>query len=337
MRHVTISIIGTALGVSGERLVVHDADGSTWETALSRLRTIRIEKTGVSVSTNLMLACAARGIRIFVVDWRGVGVVAVSGLHQHAVVNVREAQFQAIRSPQGRAVAAEMITAKIRNQRAVLLYFWKYLNKTESGKAQKLREAADLTADFAERAKQSLANAQTMDESAWSTALMGHEGAAATVYWQALRDAELVPASFLAREGRGSTEIVNAALNYGYAILQSYVWSALDNAGFELYAGFLHSRRPGKPSLVLDVMEEYRAWVVDRNIIKLRSMLKNAKRGLTPELKVAIVNAIDETMANDVTWQNKNVRLENALQRQVYRLAGTVVDGKRYKSIRFRW
>ena len=84
-------------------------------------------------------------------------------------------------------------------------------------------------------------------------------------------------------------------------------------------------------------MEEYRAWVVDRNIIKLRSMLKNSKRGLTQEIKSAIVNAIDETMANAVSWQGKSVRLENALQRQAYRLAGTVVDGKRYKSTRFRW
>ena len=84
-------------------------------------------------------------------------------------------------------------------------------------------------------------------------------------------------------------------------------------------------------------MEEYRAWVVDRNIIKLRSMLKNSKRGLTQEIKSAIVNAINETMANAVSWQGKSVRLEKALQRQAYRLAGTVVDGKRYKSIRFRW
>ena len=44
MRYLTVSSFGTALGLSGERLVVHEADGRTWETALSRLRTIRIEK-----------------------------------------------------------------------------------------------------------------------------------------------------------------------------------------------------------------------------------------------------------------------------------------------------
>ncbi|WP_295480384.1 CRISPR-associated endonuclease Cas1 [uncultured Sutterella sp.] len=338
MRHLTVSSFGTALGISGERLVVHESGGLTWETALSRLRTIRIEKQGVSVSTNLMLACAARGIRLYVVDWRGVGVVALSGLHQHAVVSLREAQFAAVRSDLGRSIAREMITAKIRNQRAVLLYFWKYLTKSAPDKAERLRQAADQMADFAVRTKGGTSGADPAGSTdSWAAALMGSEGAAAALYWQTLREAELVPATFLTREGRGSVEIVNSALNYGYAMLQSYVWSALDNAGFELYAGFLHSQRPGKPSLVLDVMEEYRAWVVDRNVIKLRAALRNSKRGLTPEIKASIVKAVDDTMASFVTWQGKSVRLENALQRQAYRLAGTVVDGKRYKSIRFRW
>lgn len=52
MRYLTVSSFGTALGLSGERLVVHEADGRTWETALSRLRTIRIEKK-VSVSPRI--------------------------------------------------------------------------------------------------------------------------------------------------------------------------------------------------------------------------------------------------------------------------------------------
>ena len=92
MRYLTVSSFGTALGLSGERLVVHEADGRTWETALSRLRTIRIEKKGISISTNLMLACAARGIRMFIVDWRGVGVVALSGLHQFTPLKAASSQ-----------------------------------------------------------------------------------------------------------------------------------------------------------------------------------------------------------------------------------------------------
>ena len=94
MRHLTIVNFGTFLGVNGNRLIVKEADGRTWETLLSRLRTIRVAKKGISVSSNLVIACASRGIRLYFVDWQGIAVAAVSGLHNHAVVNVRKAQFK---------------------------------------------------------------------------------------------------------------------------------------------------------------------------------------------------------------------------------------------------
>lgn len=333
MRHVTIASFGAALGVSGSRLVVTE-NGQSWETALSRLRTIRVEKKGVSVSSNLILECAARGIRLYFVDWRGVGVAAVSGLHQHAVASVREVQFDFVRSEATLALAQEIIFTKIRNQRAVLLYFSKYLNKVSPDVGLRLRQ----TALELETAAESLRSGPKKGVKEWRNILMGLEGSAATVYWQALRETGFLPPSFCQREGRGSVEIGNAALNYGYAVLQSYVWSALDNAGLELYAGVLHTKRPGKPALVLDFMEEYRAWVVDRNIIKLRRRLEACgDKGLTTELKMLIVNAIDETMATSIAWHKKSVRLENVLQRQAYRLAGAMVSGKTYRGIRFRW
>ncbi len=333
MRHLTVSSFGAALGVSGSRLVVTE-NGQSWETALSRLRTIRVEKKGVSVSSNLILECAARGIRLYFVDWRGVGIAAVSGLHQHAVVSVREAQFSCVRSSAALPLAREIIFTKIRNQRAVLLYFSKYSSKVSPDVGARLRKAAQEL----EAAADSLEHEVKAGGKDWRNTMMGIEGSAATVYWQALRETGFLPPSFCQREGRGSVEIGNAALNYGYAILQSYVWSALDNAGLELYAGLLHAKRPGKPSLVLDLMEEYRAWVVDRNVIKLRRRLEAAEqKGLTPELKKLIVDAIDETMATPILWHKKSVRLENILQRQAYRLAGAMVEGKAYRGLRFRW
>ena len=333
MRHLTVASFGVALGVSGARLVVSE-NGESWETALSRLRTIRVEKKGVSVSSNLILECAARGIRLYFVDWRGVGVAAVSGLHQHAVVSVREAQLDCVRSAAALPLAREIIFTKIRNQRAVLLYFSKYSAKVSPDVGVRLKQAAEAL----ESAADSLRREVSAEKKDWRNLLMGIEGCAATLYWQTLRETGFLPPSFCQREGRGSVEIGNAALNYGYAILQSYVWSALDNAGLELYAGLLHAKRPGKPSLVLDLMEEYRAWVVDRNVIKLRRRLEAASdKGLTAELKTLIVDAIDETMATSILWHKKSVRLENILQRQAYRLAGAMVEGKAYRGIRFRW
>ena len=130
MRHLTVSGFGDFLGVHGNRLIVRNGDNVILETALSRLRTIRIDKS-VSLSSNLILACAARGIRIYFLDWKGVGVVEVSGMHRHAVVGVRKSQFECLKSLQAQLLAKEIIFSKIRNQRAVLLYFSKYLMKRE--------------------------------------------------------------------------------------------------------------------------------------------------------------------------------------------------------------
>lgn len=340
MRYLTIQNFGTSLGVDGARLVVRDRDGRTFEESLSRLRAIRVEKKGISISSNLILACAARGIRIFFLDWRGLGVSAViSPRNQHAVVRVREAQFRCFHSPRAAELSAEVIRTKIKNERTVLLYFGKSLRAggRQADGCNVLMKAASQLKDNMEKISALRWSEEDFSKELWSGKLMGIEGASACVYWNALIAAGLMPKSFLGREGHGATESTNAALNYGYAVLESYVWVALDNAGFELFEGMLHAERPGRPSLVLDFMEEYRAWVVDRNIIKLRKVIGSSLEKLEQKIKRRIVDEIDTTMQSEIKMGNSLVKLENIMQRQAYRLSGAVVGGKRYRGIGFSW
>lgn len=79
MRHLAIVEYGQFVGVTGERLVVREKDTVVLETPLSRLRSISITKDGIGLSSNLVLACAARGIRVFVLDWRGQAIAALAG------------------------------------------------------------------------------------------------------------------------------------------------------------------------------------------------------------------------------------------------------------------
>jgi CRISPR-associated endonuclease Cas1 len=71
------------------------------------------------------------------------------------------------------------------------------------------------------------------------------------------------------REHRGAVDPVNSALNYGYGMLYNQVQHALLLAGLDPYAGFVHVDRPGKPSLVLDAIEEFRQPIVDRTVFGL--------------------------------------------------------------------
>lgn len=127
MRHLTIANYGTFLGVSGQRLIVEEKGEIIREVALSRLRSITICKTGVSLSSALIQACALRGIRLFFNDWRGQNVAAVVGMSQHAVVALRKKQFHFIESSYCKEVVREWVRCKLLNQRAVILYFSKSL------------------------------------------------------------------------------------------------------------------------------------------------------------------------------------------------------------------
>lgn len=77
--------------------------------------------------------------------------------------------------------------------------------------------------------------------------------------------------SAIGGSNRNASHPAQAMLNYGYAILQSQVSIACARAGLDSTAGILHAQRPGRPSLILDLMESLRP-NVDENIIRfLRS------------------------------------------------------------------
>ena len=270
MRHLTITDIGSFLGLEGERLIIKQNGAIVSEIALSRLRTISILKLGVSLSSDLIHSCALRGIRIFFLDWRGRTAAAVIGQNQHAVVQLRKSQFSLIEnSERCFPIVKQIILSKIRNQRAVVLYFGKYLSK-ETPKKLIINDYLSSVEPLIRYIRNDLPFSDK-----WKSVLFGLEGKTATLYWDVLSKLELLGVDFLSREGRNAYSITNKALNYGYSILLSYVWAAVDNAGLEVYAGLFHTDRPGKPSLVLDLMEEYRAWVVDRAIIKIRDKLSS--------------------------------------------------------------
>lgn len=330
MRHLTISHYGTFLGISGQRLVVQQNGQVIREVALSRLRTITVCKSGISLSSDLIQACAYRGIRIFFADWRGQAVSALIGQNQHAVVALRKKQFEFLASPDAQKVVSVLVRSKLQNQKAVILYFSKSLLRSSPDHALWLRTQSNKLSQLI-----SELNNSSLKQN-WREYFLGIEGIGAKIYWESLYGAGLVPSSFQRREGRGSLEITNQCLNYGYSILSSYVWSALDNAGLEVFAGLYHTDRPGKPSLVLDFMEEYRPWVVDRNVIKMRASLEK-EESLTPEIKKILGNNIHQTMNTLHPYRGKKLKLQTIVQRQIYRFCANMIKAVPFKGFHFKW
>jgi CRISPR-associated protein Cas1 len=101
-------------------------------------------------------------------------------------------------------------------------------------------------------------------------ALRGVEGEAAARYFEVF-DAMIASESFRfdKRTRRPPLNPVNALLSFGYALLATDCLAAVTAVGLDPAIGFLHAERPGRPSLALDLMEEFRACVVDRMVLAM--------------------------------------------------------------------
>lgn len=98
--------------------------------------------------------------------------------------------------------------------------------------------------------------------------LRGLEGAGSAAYFSSFGQLIRVPGFvFEARRRRPPTDPVNALLSFGYALLLHDLQSAVNIVGFDPYLGYLHTQRYGRPSLALDLMEEFRPLVVDAVVL----------------------------------------------------------------------
>ncbi|MGT2832608.1 type I-C CRISPR-associated endonuclease Cas1c [Streptococcus halotolerans] len=111
--------------------------------------------------------------------------------------------------------------------------------------------------------------------------LLGIEGQAANQYFRLFNDFILTNKetfSFKIRSRRPPLDCVNALLSFGYSMLTYECQSALEAVGLDSYVGFFHTDRPGRASLALDLVEEFRAYIVDRFVFSLINRSQLSKK-----------------------------------------------------------
>lgn len=163
--------------------------------------------------------------------------------------------------------------------------------------------------------------------------LLSIEGRAAQKYWGALKQMLPPELNWPGREGRGAQDAFNAALNYGYGILYGQVERALVLAGLDPFAGFVHVDRPGKPSLTLDFIEEFRAPIVDRTVLGLVNKgvaLAQEEDGLLTQAtrRVLADKVLERLEESTERYEKKKQPLRFIVQSQARHLA-TFVRGER--------
>jgi len=154
--------------------------------------------------------------------------------------------------------------------------------------------------------------------------LMGTEGDLGAAYWACL--AAIFPSelSFPGRLYRGASDPINACLNYGYGILYSYAAGALDLAGLDPFAGVLHVDRPGRESLVMDLVELFRSAWIDRTLVSSLGRGWRPRmddRFLCEETRRSLADTALLRLDNRVAFQGKNYRMQSLIVLQARALA----------------
>jgi CRISPR-associated protein Cas1 len=209
----------------------------------------------VSLSPYLMGYCADNAIGIAFYSEQGRFLARVQG-RQTGNVLLRRSQYRWADDPaKACGVARLVVAAKIANTRSVLLR-----ELRNHGQTPPLRKAADRLAISLRRVK----NASSVEE------VMGIEGDAAATYFSVfdglMKNSDF---AFAGRIKRPPTDPVNALLSFVYSLITQECVSALQGVGLDPYVGFLHKDRSGRPSLALDLLEEFRTPWADRFVLTL--------------------------------------------------------------------
>jgi CRISP-associated protein Cas1 len=331
-----LSGFGLFMSKKSERLLVRKGKQVIYQFPFFRLNEVVVGSRGITFSSDLLEEMCLRGIRQSFLDRSGKPYAMVTSPMLTATVQARREQILAFTDKRGLEFCKAVVLGKIKNQERLLRYFGKYIKKEAEDRFVRIEETA--TQLRALWKKVPAIDADCVNEARGT--LMGTEGTAGRIYWEAVQEIIGHRVEFFGREHRGATDGVNSLLNYGYGILYSQIWGAVLNAGLEPFAGFLHVDRPGKPSLVLDMVEEFRQPVVDRTVIayvNLGTSIGMKDGLLDADTRKTIGDRIVERLVATETYKGKQYQIRSIIQMQARRLAGFLRGDGVYKAFSFKW
>jgi CRISPR-associated protein Cas1 len=179
--------------------------------------------------------------------------------------------------------------------------------------------------------------------------LLGVEGTAAREYFNAFAVMNRSGLPFDGRKRRPPTDPVNALLSFGYTLIANELQSLLDAMGFDPYIGFYHELDYGRPSLALDLMEEFRHSLVDRFSLMIlnqrifsekdfyiptytRTEAKLPRVCLTHDALKRYFKEFEKWMTSErLSYEGKNISFRLLFRRRAEKLAEALHSGVPYQ------
>ncbi|MDQ2844285.1 MAG: CRISPR-associated endonuclease Cas1 [Acidobacteriota bacterium] len=256
LRPVYLNSQGFRVGKSGGVLQVKERDAVVQEIRLNEICQVNV-MGNIQISTQAIQELCQQGIPVCYFSMGGWFYGITTGLCTKNVF-LRQRQFALSEQPWFcRRLARDLVAGKIRNQRTFLLR------------------------NHVEPSPRTLAEMKQMAESAGKCSsleeLLGVEGNGARLYFGAFQGLikvepeedlpQIFQMDFAGRNRRPPRDAVNALLSLGYSLLAKDLTVVCYAVGFDPMVGFYHQPRFGRPALALDLMEPFRALIVDSAVI----------------------------------------------------------------------
>jgi CRISP-associated protein Cas1 len=219
-----------------------------------------------TVSPGALQLCWEHGVAVNFLSESGWFQARMTGVADTSVT-LRRTQFRAADDPAKCAsIARQIIAGKIQNSRNSLLRAAR--ENGESREQDQLQTVIDSLAGKLE----GLARPEGRDPETELDAMRGVEGMAAHLYFSVfglMLKQQRDDFQFRTRTRRPPRDRINCLLSFLYGLVRHDCVAALTSLGLDPFVGFLHADRPNRPSLALDLMEEFRPWLADRLAITL--------------------------------------------------------------------
>lgn len=291
MSYLYVNESSAKISTQSNYIVVEYKNGLVRKIPIETLETIQIFGPA-QMTAQCTVQCIKKGIMVVYYSKSGAyfGRLESTG---HVNVERQRMQCQLYQTDFSLNLSKKIITAKIHNQLVVLKRYGRSVgnNLEEETKMIKIFENKILTSNTVEQ-------------------IMGYEGSAAKYYFQGLAKVVNNEFKFSGRNRRPPKDPFNSMLSLGYSILMNEIYGKILSKGLNPYFGFMHSDREKHPTLASDLMEEWRAVIVDSLVMSLINGNEIKKEHFTKDEESLGIYLTEEGMRIYIKKYDKKVRTE---------------------------
>ncbi len=332
-RQLIVTGYGFFLGKTGDRILLKRKGEKKGEYPTRELEFILITGKG-TISTDAISLAVNSGVPIFFTYSSGFPYSSIMPIVSTGSASTRREQILAYYDERGVELAKEFVRGKLVNQSNLLKQAALSRGRTDQQVRSRLESAAEYVlgiADLVSSVKGEL-RLGVADQ------LRSMEGRGANVYWEAYSSMIPPRLGFRGRVKRGATDLINSLLNFGYGYLRARVIASIFYAGLDPYAGYLHEDRAGRPSLALDLMEEFRPLVVDRAVLNLVARKKVSgdwlgDDGLTKRALSELLKALDERMNHKLGLSGRKYKISTLIRIQARAIVSHLKGTAKYRAV----